>query len=170
MRWHCPSDTGFEIRALAVWGRACYLWVTEAFHNTEFHTWMGKKHVCFFQTAETGKRTPNSSVKGSGANHYPRAPAWFFTILTRSRTLQLHLTLTLTARGQTLSSESDVCRRQILTTKDYPRTVKVKIFLMVLHPYHRYSNESERANWDDFKLIKPFGCDVFHKLIQRFKG
>ena len=30
---------------------------------------------CFFQTAETGNRTPNSGVKGSGANHYPRAPA-----------------------------------------------------------------------------------------------
>ena len=29
----------------------------------------------FFQTAETGNRTPNSGVKGSGANHYPRAPA-----------------------------------------------------------------------------------------------
>ena len=49
--------------------------VTEAPHNTEFYTWMGKKHFCFFQTAETGNRTPNPSVKGSGANHYPRAPA-----------------------------------------------------------------------------------------------
>ena len=39
------------------------------------HEWMGKKHFCFFQTAETGKRTPNSRVKGSGAIHYPRAPA-----------------------------------------------------------------------------------------------
>ena len=46
-------------------------------HNTDFHTWMGKKHFCFFQTAETGNRTPNSGVKGSGANHYPRAPALF---------------------------------------------------------------------------------------------
>ena len=36
---------------------------------------MGKKPLCFFQTAETGKRTPNSGVKGSGANHYPSAPA-----------------------------------------------------------------------------------------------
>ena len=27
------------------------------------------------QTTEPGNRTPNSSVKGSGANHYPRAPA-----------------------------------------------------------------------------------------------
>ena len=34
---------------------------------------MGKKHFCFFPTAETGNRTPNSGVKGSGANHYPRA-------------------------------------------------------------------------------------------------
>ena len=33
-----------------------------------------KKHFCFFQTAVTGKRTPNSSVKGRGAYHYPRAP------------------------------------------------------------------------------------------------
>ena len=36
---------------------------------------MGKKQFCFFETAETGNRTPNSGVKGSGANHYPRAPA-----------------------------------------------------------------------------------------------
>ena len=75
VRWHCPPDTGFEIRALAVWGRARYLSVTETPHNTDFHTWMGKKHFCFLQTAETGNRTPNSGVEGSGANHYPRAPA-----------------------------------------------------------------------------------------------
>ena len=42
---------------------------------------MGKKHLCFFQTADTGNRTPNSSVKGSGANHYPRAPAQLNIIL-----------------------------------------------------------------------------------------
>ena len=34
LRWHCPPDTGFEIRALAVWGRTRYLCVTEATHNT----------------------------------------------------------------------------------------------------------------------------------------
>ena len=77
LRWHCPPDTGFEIRTLAVWGRARYLSVTEAPRNTDFHTWMGKKHFCFFQTAESGNRTPISGVKGSGANHYPRAPAHF---------------------------------------------------------------------------------------------
>ena len=62
MWWHCPPDTGFKIRALAVWGRVRYFSVTEAPHNTDFHTWMGKKHFCFFETAETGNRTPNSAV------------------------------------------------------------------------------------------------------------
>ena len=35
---------------------------------------MGKKHIFFFQTAEIGKRNPNSSVKGSDANHHPIGP------------------------------------------------------------------------------------------------
>ena len=35
----------------------------------------GRNIFCFFQTAETGNRTPNSGMKGSGANHYPRATA-----------------------------------------------------------------------------------------------
>ena len=39
------------------------------------YEWMEKKHFYFFQTAKTGKRAPNSSVKGSGANHCPRATA-----------------------------------------------------------------------------------------------
>ena len=30
---------------------------------------------CLLSIAESGNRTPNSGVKGSGANHYPRAPA-----------------------------------------------------------------------------------------------
>ena len=38
------------------------------------HGW-GRNISCFFQTAETGNRTSNSGMKGSGANHYPRAPA-----------------------------------------------------------------------------------------------
>ena len=38
------------------------------------HGW-GRNIFCFFQTAETGNRTPKSDVKGSGANHYSRAPA-----------------------------------------------------------------------------------------------
>ena len=54
MRWHCPPDTGFEIGALAVWGRARYISVTEAPHNTEFHTWMGKKHFAPFKPPRPG--------------------------------------------------------------------------------------------------------------------
>ena len=47
-------DTGFEIRALAVRGRARYLSVTEAPHNTDFHTWMGKKHFVSFKPPRPG--------------------------------------------------------------------------------------------------------------------
>ena len=38
-------------------------------------------------------------------------------------------------RGDRLyTSESDVCRRQILTYKDGPRTERIKIFLMAADP------------------------------------
>ena len=60
-------------------------WRSEAEHATSrsrrlltiltFTRGWGRNTFCFFQTAETGNRTPNSGVKGSGANHYPRAPA-----------------------------------------------------------------------------------------------
>ena len=43
---------------------------------------------------------------------------------------------------------------------------------MVVHPDHRYSNESERDNQDiyDLKLKKPFGLHGLYKIIQRCKG
>ena len=63
--------------------------VTEAPHNTDFHTWMGKKHFCFFQTAETGNQTPNSGVKGSGASHNPRAPACVHLRVWKSHVLHI---------------------------------------------------------------------------------
>ena len=60
-------------------------WRSEAEHATSrsrrlpailtFTRGWGRNIFCFFQTAETGNRTPNSGVKGSDANHYPRAPA-----------------------------------------------------------------------------------------------
>ena len=60
-------------------------WRSEAEHATSrsqrlptiltFTRGWGRNIFCFFETAETGNRTPNSVVKGSGANHYPRAPA-----------------------------------------------------------------------------------------------
>ena len=36
--------------------------------------------------------------------------------------------------------------RQILPSKFDPRTVRVKVCIMVVDPQQRYSNESERAN------------------------
>ena len=60
-------------------------WRSEAEHATyrtrmiptilSFTSEWGRNIFVFFQTAETGKRTPNSCVKGSGDNHYPRATA-----------------------------------------------------------------------------------------------
>ena len=60
-------------------------WQSEAEHATSrsrklpailtFTRGWGRNIFCFFQTAETGNRTPNSGVKGNGANHYHRAPA-----------------------------------------------------------------------------------------------
>ena len=60
-------------------------WRSEAEHATSrsrrlpkilsFTRGWGRNIFCFFETAETGNRTPNSGVKGSGANHYPLAPA-----------------------------------------------------------------------------------------------
>ena len=66
-------------------------WRSEAEHATSrsrmlptiltFTRGWGRNIFCFFQTAETGNRAPNSGVKGSGANHYPRAPARQFAVL-----------------------------------------------------------------------------------------
>ena len=39
------------------------------------------------------------------------------------------------------TSESDVCRRQILTYKDGPRTERIEKFLIAVDPYHRYESE-----------------------------
>ena len=75
LRWHCPPDTGFEIQALAVWGRARYSRSQRLPTILTFTRGCGKNIFSFFRTAETGNRTPDSGVKGSGANHYPRAPA-----------------------------------------------------------------------------------------------
>ena len=80
-------------------------WRSEAEHATSrsrrlptiltFTRGWGRNIFCFFQTADTGNRTPNSGVKGSGANHYPSAPAlldmcilhaWAYTPIWHRRT------------------------------------------------------------------------------------
>ena len=52
----------------------------------------------------------------------------------------------LAAKTVKAESESDVCRRQILTSEVDPHPVTVNIFLMVVDPSHRYSNESESVH------------------------
>ena len=51
-------------------------------------------------------------------------------------------------------SASDICRRQILTYKDVPRTERINTFIMAIDPQYTYSNKPERDNYDiydDFK-------------------
>ena len=50
MRWHCPTDAGYEIRAPAVWGPACYLSVTVAPHNIDSLRVSDEEIFCFFAT------------------------------------------------------------------------------------------------------------------------
>ena len=50
MRWHCPPDTGFEIRTRAVWARARYLSVAEALHNIVSLRVSREEALCFFGT------------------------------------------------------------------------------------------------------------------------
>ena len=44
---------------------------------------------------------------------------------------------------------------------------------MAVNPLHRYSNESERTNWDiynDFELKKPFGLHGLYKHNSALQG
>ena len=86
---------------------------------------------------------------------------WHYTCIFYEIRLYL-FTLILSARGPfvdvrfwriKLTHKADVCRRQILTYKDGPRTEITQIFLTVVDPKHRYSNEAESktffiiSNW-----------------------
>ena len=46
-------------------------------HNTEFYEWMGKKYLCFFQTAETISKHKTLAWKAAvlTTRPIPRAPA-----------------------------------------------------------------------------------------------
>ena len=117
-------------------------WRSEAEHATSwsrrlptiltFTRGWGRNIFCFFQTAETGNRTPNSGVNGSGANHYPRAPA-LCVQYQRDHINPYSAVINFSRQNLTSvdvrASESDVCRRQILTSKVSLRTVRI------LHPH-----------------------------------
>ena len=87
-------------------------WRSEAEHATSrsrrlptiltFTRGWGRNIFCFFQIAETGNRTQSSGVIGSGANHYPRAPAriiwrtcWFVRGKVTPWTLKIRLRIPL---------------------------------------------------------------------------
>ena len=83
IRWHCPSDTGFEIRALAVGGRACNL-MSRRLPTTicNLHEWAGKKHFtslkpkCVFPAVNTERRLVQCRFNvgppsGTPADHKP---------------------------------------------------------------------------------------------------
>ena len=69
---HHTPDTGFEIRALAVWGRVRYLSVTEAFHNIESLGVRGEETFYFF---ETSKACP-PTLQAASFNHCTRGPVF----------------------------------------------------------------------------------------------
>ena len=68
LRWHCPPDTRFEIRALAVWVRARYLSVTEAPTILTFTRGWGRNIFVSFKPPRPGTE--------------PRILAWKAAVLT----------------------------------------------------------------------------------------
>ena len=75
-RWHCPPDTEFEIRALVVWSRACYLSATIFISELEcqYGVWNSdlrlskrqQKHTMMTQSSdkvEPGPRTLGQSQR-----------------------------------------------------------------------------------------------------------
>ena len=72
---HCPPDTEFEIRALAVGGRALYLSGTEAPHNIGFLCMSGEGTFCFFEKCQSGVRARDLRLsKQSALTTAPGAP------------------------------------------------------------------------------------------------
>ena len=93
MRWHYPPGTRFEIRSLAVWGRACYLSVTEAPHNIEYLRVSGEETLCSFETLrpEWGSSPRSPTFQAGNLNHCTRAPVL----------CKIELVCVLTARSHT---------------------------------------------------------------------
>ena len=73
---HCPPDTEFETRALAVWGLARYLSVTDAPYNIESLRVSGEEIFCFFETlrAEWGSNPRSPTFQAGGFNHWTSPP------------------------------------------------------------------------------------------------
>ena len=74
MRWHRPPDTGFEIRALAVWGRDATSRARRLPTIFYFYEWAGS---CFFETwrPEWGSNPRSPTFQARSFNHCTRTPA-----------------------------------------------------------------------------------------------
>ena len=77
MWWHCPPDTGTEIRVLEVWGRArylssTYLSVTEVPHNIESLRVSGEEIM-----PEWGSNPRSPTFQADSFNHHTRDPPLF---------------------------------------------------------------------------------------------
>ena len=89
-------------------------WRSEAEHATSrsrrlptiltFTRGWGRNIFCFFQTAETGNRTPNSGIKGSGANHYSRAPTLLWLCIESTGLIRASQCKTLARSGAVMAS------------------------------------------------------------------
>ena len=75
MRWHCSSDTGFEVRAPTVWGRARYLSVTDVPHTINIFEWAGKKHFVSLKLGgQSGAQTRDLQLSKQAALMTARGP------------------------------------------------------------------------------------------------
>ena len=101
MRWHCPPDTGFEIRALAVWGRARYLSVTEAPQNTSFTRGWGRNTFVSFKSPRPGTEprtlwkaavltTTLDKVQNQGGGQYSFSSMFKFTTFGKEQCHLVH--------------------------------------------------------------------------------
>ena len=124
MRWHCPLDTGFEIRALVVWGRACYPSVTEAPHNFEsfqvtredtfliyiFEAWRpewdSNPWSPTFQAGSFSHCTRASAEEGAMTNPFD----CYVIVLSIESSIIWAVTLTLSSRNLPLSSSFTTSR------------------------------------------------------------
>ena len=100
MRWHCHPDTGFEIRAPAVWGRARYLSVKEAPHNIESLRVSGVKLVC-----QNGVRTRDFRLsKQATLTTAPGPPYNIMRHWLRGRNIKIPSLLCLLSKGKLIQN------------------------------------------------------------------
>ena len=81
IRWHCPPDTEFAIRALAVWGRHATYRSRRLPTIFNLHEWA--EIFCFFETwiPERGLNPRSATFQAGSFNQCTRAPALLIQVL-----------------------------------------------------------------------------------------